>query len=510
MSVVPILLLAACGPSVSDDTAQAPAVLLEDAVALEGLQAHLEALAQIAGAHEGNRAGSGFTASVDYAVGFLEDAGYDVERRGFTYLRWNELGPSVLTAFAGDAAIGEWADGVDILALTGSPPGDVTAPLHAVDLTLPPGESSTSGCEAGDFQGFPPGSVALIQRGTCTFGTKAANAAAAGAVAVVVFNEGQPGRRDLDRWTLGDEVGDIPVLGASFAVGDVLAAALAEGQVSVRVAVDSAIEEVASENVIADTSWGDPDQTLVIGAHLDSVVAGAGINDNGSGTALVLELAALVAEGEPLRNRLRFALWGAEEVGIVGSRRYLVDLTEGERAQIAANLNYDMIGSPNGLPLVYDGDGSDGGLPGPPGSEVLERIVADWFDGRGVAYQTTGLDGRSDYLGFLLHGIPAGGLFSGAEVAKTDDEAALHGGTPGLPHDACYHQACDDLDNIDAHLLLELSRAAAHTVRVLGTREEALGGGNRRAVSWTAGDLEVARQVAPSSHQGCGHRLPDR
>ena len=92
--------------------------------------------------------------------------------------------------------------------MTYSGSGDVTAPVTAVGpLNVPIGDTpagtTVSGCAASDFNGFPAGNIALVQRGTCTFGAKAANAKAAGASAVVIFNEGQPGRDGVLEGTLG-------------------------------------------------------------------------------------------------------------------------------------------------------------------------------------------------------------------------------------------------------------------------------------------------------------------
>lgn len=472
-SLVVLASLVGCAPSSSDgsvdsDTGESstPSPSVEEALTLDGLLQHLEALQAIANDHAGNRAGetSGYLASVDYAEEVLRAAGYEPRRIPFAWKAWTRTGPASLEA-------GEQAY-TDVRPLWYSPSGDLVAPLTAVDLVLPPTptSSSTSGCDMADFAGFPAGHVALIQRGTCTFGEKVAYAQAAGASAVVVFNEGQPGRQSVEDWALSseDDVG-IPVLGASFAVGSALAAALDEGPVEVRLIVQTDVVQQESFNLIADTSAGDPDRTVVIGAHLDSVYDGPGINDNGSGTALVLELARLVGELEvEPRNRLRFALWGAEELGLVGSLRYLSSLSEGEIDGILANLNYDMVGSPNGVRYVYDGDGSAWGIAGPEGSALIEALHTEWFEAHELPWEETPFDGRSDYYGFIARGIPAGGLFSGAEGTKSAEEAELHGGQVGRPHDPCYHRPCDTLDNIDPELLFELSRAAAHATARLG------------------------------------------
>ena len=218
-------------------------------------------------------------------------------------------------------------------------------------------------------------------------------------------------------------------------------------------------------NVIGEAQGGSADSVVIVGAHLDSVAAGPGINDNGSGTAAILEIAIQLARlGITTPNRLRFAFWGAEEWGLLGSTHYVEQLTSEELGRIVLNLNYDMLGSPNPVSFVYDGDGSATGPAGPPGSGEIEAVFADYFQANNLPTRPTAFDGRSDYGPFIAQGIPAGGLFSGAEGLKTAEEAQDFGGTAGEPYDKCYHQACDDLANVNEAALHALSDAAAHAV----------------------------------------------
>lgn len=313
--------------------------------------------------------------------------------------------------------------------------------------------------------------MALIQRGTCAFGQKASNAEAAGYDAVIIFNEGQPGRQDLIVGTLGAPA-NIPVVGLSHDDG----VALAEtpgAEVHVTTATENDLNRT-TENVIADlpskSKVKNPDQTVVVGAHLDSVTSGAGINDNGSGSAAILEIAEQVAAlkyTKKLERPVRFAFWGAEEAGLLGSEHYVANLSSAERAKIYANLNFDMIGSPNYGRFVYDGDGSDSDPAGPPGSGAIEKIFTDYFASKNLASAPTEFSGRSDYGPFIEAGIPAGGLFTGAEGVKTAEEAALFGGTAGVAYDECYHSACDDINNVSTKALHEMGDAAAHATLVM-------------------------------------------
>ena len=140
-----------------------------------------------------------------------------------------------------------------------------------------------------------------------------------------------------------------------------------------------------------------------------------------------------------------------------------------------ANLNFDMIGSPNGGRFIYDGDGSATGYAGPSGSDQIEWLFEDWFEAEGLAHAPTAFDGRSDYGPFINVGIPAGGLFTGAEARKSASEASAFGGEAGQPLDACYHRDCDSRTNIDEALLWEMSRAAAHVTWAVATLADPLG-----------------------------------
>jgi Zn-dependent M28 family amino/carboxypeptidase len=436
---------------------------------------HLEEFQEIADENDGTRASGtpGYEASVDYVVRTLRRAGYRPQVQEFTFPFFQQLTPSTFEQTAPTPTT--YAEGTDYFTADFSGSGDVTGALTPVDLTLPPTPepSSTSGCEPEDFAGFTAGDVALVQRGSCDFAVKVANADAAGAVGVVIFNEGQEGRTDAFQGTLGGPA-DLPVVMTSFALGESLAGT--DG-VEVHLTTSTLSEDRQTWNVLADTRGGRADRTVVVGAHLDSVLAGPGINDNGTGTATILEVAEQLARldrgghhghgrnrghGNGLPNRVRFAWWGAEEAGLLGSTHYVESLSEQQRSKIALNLNFDMVGSPNPVRFVYDGDGSDTETAGPAGSDRIEAEFVRWFQRQGLATAPTAFDGRSDYGPFIDAGIPAGGLFTGAEGVKTEEEAATFGGTAGEPYDPCYHQACDTRDNLDEEVLDQMADAVAH------------------------------------------------
>jgi Peptidase family M28/PA domain len=292
---------------------------------------------------------------------------------------------------------------------------------------------------------------------------------AAGYDAVIIFNEGNPGREELFIGTLGTPF-TIPVVGLSFAdAAAVIAQIQAGAEVVVRVETLTEIDpNRTTTNILADSPTGSDDRVVVVGAHLDSVIAGPGINDNGSGSSTILEIAEEMAElGITNRQQLRFAFWGAEELGLLGSEHYVNSLSDAEVGSIYANLNFDMVGSPNYVRFVYDGDGSDTETAGPPGSAQIEAIFNQYFAGQGLASEPTAFDGRSDYGPFIAVGIPAGGLFTGAEGIKTPDQAAVYGGTAGIAYDPCYHQACDTINNLSTKALAEMGDATAHATMTL-------------------------------------------
>jgi Zn-dependent M28 family amino/carboxypeptidase len=457
---------------------QVDTAALRDAVAVEGVRAHQQALQEIADANGGTRAAStpGHQASADYVAGRMAAAGYEVSVQEFDFPYFAENSPAVLEQVSPAPTVypNSGLDGFATMSYSGS--GDVTAATQAVDLTLPPGadaNTSTSGCEAADFAGFAPGSIAVIQRGSCTFALKAINAEAAGAVGVIIFNEGQPGRTETVFGTLGEPAVTIPVVGAAYDVGVELAVPGVVAQLS----VDAVSETRTTSNVIADSPAGRDDRVLVVGAHLDSVEEGPGIQDNGSGSAAILEIAEQMADlGIEPRNKVRFAWWGAEEAGLIGSTRYVESLTARDIKNIAVNLNFDMIGSPNFVRYVYDGDGSATPLAGPNGSGTVEKVFLDYFGEQGLPVEPTAFDGRSDYGPFIDAGIPAGGLFTGAEEIKTPEQSAVFGGTAGVALDPCYHQACDTFDNISLQALDEMSDAAAHAVLTFAQTTSAVNG----------------------------------
>jgi Iap family predicted aminopeptidase len=392
------------------------------AIAAPALREHLRALQRIGNEAGGNRAAgtAGDRASAAYVSARLREAGWRVSRRPFRFPYYRERSSSLTV----DGR--RLRRGARFRVLAYSDSGRVSGRARRFG----------TGCARSDFAGLQPGEVAVADRGNCFFRVKAENAARSGAAALLIAND--PGEAGVPAATLGRPGARIPVL---VVAGDV---PLADGT-AVALEVDAESERRRTQSVIADTRGGGGGRVVMAGAHLDSVPSGPGINDNGSGVAALLEVAEALGPRPP--SRVRLAFWGAEEFGLLGSRRYVRGLGSGARGQVAAYLNFDMVGSPNARPAVYsDGD---------PGLADLLRSAA----GRRLPGAST--RGSSDHAPFLEASIPVNGLYTGAGET----------GPGGEPADPCYHRACDRLRNVDPAVLVEMARAAAEALRRLSARE---------------------------------------
>jgi Zn-dependent M28 family amino/carboxypeptidase len=438
---------------------------LKDRVSTDAVMAHLTKLQQIADANGGNRAAGtpGYDASVDYVADTLRAKGFDVQIPEF----------ELRLPFADAPAVTVGGNDVDAKPLeytVGTPPEGVRGPL------VPARVEATPGCTASDYDGLPvAGAVVLVDRGQCPFADKQVAAAQRGAVALIVANNSD-GKQSLG--TLGaDTAVKIPVVSVSKADGVRLRAQ--PGDTTIK--LNAGIKTVTTRNVIAQTKTGSPHDVVVVGGHLDSVPAGPGINDDGSGAAAVLETAVQLGSSPNVKNMVRFGFWGAEELGLLGSGNYVESLDVEALKDIALYLNYDMIASPNPGYFTYDGDQSapvdhDEVPPRvPEGSAGIERALTAYLKSAGKTARDAPFSGSSDYEGFIRAGIPAGGVFTGAVSDMSADEAKLWGGTAGEPYDPNYHQKTDTVDNVDRTALEINGKAVAYSV---GLYAQDLGGPN--------------------------------
>jgi Zn-dependent M28 family amino/carboxypeptidase len=472
---------AASGSPAGSTGPDRPATLADavrSTVSVDAIVAGLGQLQAIADANGGNRAAgtAGYDASAEYVAAELEKAGYTVERRPVAVTAFTQTAPSVLAISGGST----FDDLRDFKAMTYSASGDVTARVVALgwNPAAQPGDRNGLGCDPGNWASVPRGVIVLVQPAPCRRYDVVVAAQQAGAVAVVTSYP-EWDRDAVRRPTLvsAQDI-HIPVIGTTQAVGVALAAAAAAGT-TVHVSTATSVAEVQSTNVIADSPWGDPAHIVMLGGHLDSVIDGPGINDNGSGTMTVLEIARAMARiagsapAEPQPGwKLRVAFWTGEEEGLFGSAAYANHLTAGDLAAIEAYLNFDMVGSPNGVRIVYQ----EANAPRAADEAVIAGLFGDALGLEGLAWQPAAIGAASDHFPIEQAGIPIGGLYSGANELKTAGEATTFGGTAGTPDDACYHLACDTTANVDATLLGQLARAAAWVVGRLSTGEVALGG----------------------------------
>lgn len=318
-----------------------------------------------------------------------------------------------------------------------TPPTKNKEPVHG-NLVLVPNQ----GCDASDYPAALDGNIALVMRGKCSFGTKSEFAGLAGAIAAIVYNneEGEV------HGTLGTP-SDNHV--ATFGISDAEAAPIIKKlekskTVDAIAYIDAEVKTTMTDNIVAQTTEGDPNNCVMLGGHSDSVPAGPGINDDGSGSMTLLEIATQLTKFS-VNNCVRFAWWAAEEEGLLGSDYYASTLPEEENQKIRLFMDYDMLGSPNFAYQIYNATNEAN----PTGSQELRDLYVDWYESQGLNYSFIPFDGRSDYDGFIRAGIPAGGIATGAEGVKTKDEEKMYGGKAGDWYDPCYHQLCDDVSNVN-------------------------------------------------------------
>lgn len=456
----------------SSGTPSALAARVRDSIDVEGILRDLRRLEAVTLAAGGSRpAGTaGEAEAVSFVVQELERAGLEVTRRQVTVPVFRETGPGLIEIESSPARM--FQAGSDFKPLLLSPSGDVTAPVVALgfDPGARPGSTGGAGCEAADWTGFAAGSIALVQPGPCSTRQVVDHAQPAGAVALVRSYPGWTAGHVL-RPTLIDPAGlTMPVIGVTHAVGLAMDEA-ARGRVRVRVATETETTMRPAVDVLAETAFGDPAHVAMVGAHLDSVIDGPGINDDGSGAMALLEiarrLAALREAGTATGWRIRAVFWTGEEVGLWGSVGWFRSLTPEARGSIAAYLNLDMLGSPNGVRQVYRSSG--GGNP----AAALEALLGRSLDLEGLAWESVEA-GTSDDLPFAQAGIPTSGLFSGDNTPKSQAQAERFGGVAGQPLDPCYHLACDTMANIDPRLLGQMARSAGWVTGYLASGEMAL------------------------------------
>ncbi|HEX6140362.1 MAG TPA: M20/M25/M40 family metallo-hydrolase [Candidatus Limnocylindria bacterium] len=435
---------------------------LEAAISTDRIMDDLATLQRITDEGGGSRAAgsAAYLRAADFVAGELRKAGFTVQLDSFTVSLFGEVG-------SGSISVGGtvFHAGVDFRPMIFSPSGQLTGDIVPVDFRADAAPDSAPrgvGCDPEDLDGTPAGAVLLVQGGGCPARQIVDNAAEAGAAAIVIS---YPAYQvdEVRRPTLRTPDVPIPVVGATHAMGVALDTAARDGQ-QVTLDFETSISQRPAVNVIAETPGGNPDEVVMLGGHLDSVIDGPGINDDGSGTMTVLEIARQLAGMDPAR-KVRVAFWAAEEIGLYGSFRYTDGLNEGQADAIEAYLNFDMLGSGHGVRLVYDDADAAAG------SELITDAFEDYFTAHDLAWAPENLGGASDHFSFQLHHIPTGGLFSGASERASREIADRFGLNPNQQLDGCYHLACDRLDRINRDLLDQMAHAAAYVTGLLASGE---------------------------------------
>jgi hypothetical protein len=479
---------AECDARVNDT----PSKLVE-CIQTDDLWNHMRAFQAIADANPGldghpsrNSGEPGYLASALYVKDKMEAAGYKVtiQPYKFTYSSfvgtptWSESTPTPQNF----QLVTQWNPGTS----NGTASGELQ-PAGGIVLPPTPTSTSTSGCTAADFTNFTAGHLALIQRGGCNFGVKVLNAQAAGATGVVIFNEGNPGRTAVVNGSLLDAnnnpfVPTIPVAFTSFDIGNSLNSEYQAGtppqtSLDIHVLIDPNRDDY---NVIAESKGGDKNHTVVVDAHLDAIY-GAGMLDNASGSATILDVAEKMKNVNPL-NKLRFIWFGGEELGLLGSKFYVNNLSKTELSHIGYDLDADVTATPNYLIGVLDPAGPDlfgrtvtATFPNRvyKASKVARDQAVAYFDSIGKNHEFLSPVG-TDAFSFNAVGIPASGLLTGQDCCKTQDEVNLFGGFLGnyegnVPSfdGGCVDNPfrwCDNLSNNDPAVLTFMSKAFADMV----------------------------------------------
>ncbi|KAJ3120087.1 Leucyl aminopeptidase yscIV [Nowakowskiella sp. JEL0407] len=453
-----------------------------------GIETHLKAFDEI-GSRIGNRAiGIGHEESAKYVIDKLSVLNgihghpYNITTQYFHAPVWKELAPPKVSVS------GKWNGtliaGVDIRSMRYGGPSAVL-----IDKKLKHVESG--GCDESHFSDFPTDHIALIKAGEgCEPWISASNAEKANASAVIFYNPPRyksllGARVRIVEWKKGDPLMGIPVLSMTHSLGEIFKSI--ETKIFVSITVKNKLTIEKTFNVLAETFRGNQSNTIIVGAHLDGVPDGPGLVDNGSGSAAVLEVAIQLFKSgiiNKLKNRIRFAWWGAEEVGLLGSRHYVRELkakNPEEFKKIAMSLNHDMLGSPNGIPYIHDGYSAPDEIKN--ASIAIQKIYGEFWNFThprsarqfySEPYEFKPMIAGSDFLPFVTNGIPTGGLETGAGEIISRELAERHKTRKVIanaPHDPCYHQKCDGLSNINKDLIEDLTKLVANIVEVVGLKK---------------------------------------
>lgn len=472
---LPKLLISLCAPFLLNTTSTAAECNhnTSECMTLPNLVNHLKAFQQFADNNSelpGTRfvSTSGYDDTRDYIAKKMQDAGYQVSLQDvhmdITYV----TSPRLVEQITPD--VKTYQDNIDYAPIVNSGGADITAALQ-----LPAG----NGCNASDYSAFKSGNITLIQIGDhCDRNIAIQNAIEAGAKGIIVSYRGL-GVRYMGWNPASPTISEnIPILASSNEMANELKQAIASGMTpKLHIQFKAVRKTIPSHNIIAESQGGDPNHVVMVGAHIDSSHGNAGMNDNASSAATVLETALLMKNITPIK-KLRFAWWTGEELGLIGSNYYVEHLSQAETSKIAVYLNFEVLGAPNGGRMIM---GTADGVT-PKGSEKITQLYVDYFKSQNLKYYVfdpalANAARRSDMFAFMNAGIPVGFIITGAELPWNPLFDSIFTDLPkrvnGLDTHPCYHKACDKLTmsgdeihdaNFDFDLYLQMSKAAAHAV----------------------------------------------
>ncbi|OMH81241.1 Aminopeptidase [Zancudomyces culisetae] len=405
---------------------------------------------------------NGYNETASYVIARLKEAGScDVTTQEFKVPVWTQLGDAKLE-------LNTYDDNENLRY------GGENATLENKEILYIP----KGGCGVEKDDADVGSKIAIIEttEGCDLFQTAYALEQAGAAAVLVSTPKGAKkpswARVRIVEWKEGDPLMSIPVLSITHSTFQTIMAAK---NARLDLETNAKIDIHTTSNIICEGKLGARNSTIVVGAHLDSVAAGPGINDNGSGAASILEIFLTLSRSRYIpKNRLVFAWWGSEEDGLLGSRHFVRTLLEDQTnnpklstlnttwSHIAMNLNFDMLGSPNYIPMIHNGSDAPGAAR--LGSEYIQSRFEHFFQTTHQPYKLTPMIAGSDFLPFTANGIPSGGCLTGASEIKTAEEAKTFGGMANAQLDPCYHQACDNLVNVNFSALNIMSTAALNMI----------------------------------------------
>ncbi|MCP2262537.1 Zn-dependent amino- or carboxypeptidase, M28 family [Streptoalloteichus tenebrarius] len=279
------------------------------------------------------------------------------------------------------------------------------SPDGALDVSVTGDVVDVRAGAAGDYPADVRGKVVLVDRVRGSELAQVKTAVEKGAAAVVLVATPAPTAPDRRAGSFSPSLKErvaVPVLGLAQVHGEKVRARLSGGRLRLTLRVTHH-KNLTSYNVIAERPATLPvgDRGVVmVSAHYDSVPGSPGANDDGSGTALCLELARVLRH-LPTQKAVRFALWGSEEQGLIGSKYYVSKLDDAGAKRIAGCFQNDMVATSHDPATRYWLLSVDGG------DNATTKAVADAARRLGYTPRVSGpvARGSSDHVPFHERGI---------------------------------------------------------------------------------------------------------